>query len=275
MPEPVVHYPSLLTSKLDPLNSFGVESPEEIAASAEEALHKKALANLLSVRRIREKQKEKRAEEGLSRHYYRPSKERDERLAAARKNLETIDKIADMNATELDKLLEDVPIVDDTVYPDTVELPAAPASANVPAQAKRILTKSEVQLLQGTTKPQIARMLAQLGVDLGVSLTKNDTSNLLAHLLTCNEEQLDALYANKKIPVALKTIIKRMLDDAKCGNIDTVMQLWDKLFGKTGLNTPDVVQQGANASGQQSLIPDMPISREAYAILHQTLICKQ
>lgn len=130
------------------------------------------------------------------------------------------------------------------------------------------VTPRNAALLQTTTPREVAKLLASLNINLNLQLTKSDTSNLLACLLTCNETQLNALYNNKKIPVAIKTVIKRLLEDAKLGNIETVNTLWDRLFGKAGLQT-DARQ--AEASGE-GLVPGTPISREAYIILRDTIL---
>lgn len=121
---------------------------------------------------------------------------------------------------------------------------------------------------QGTTKPEVVRLLTQLNINLNLQLTKTDTANLLACLLTANENQLNAIYKNKKVPVAIKTVIKRLLDDAKLGNIETVEKLWDRVFGKAGmmLNLPEQTQQ------MTGIIPNTPVSREAYIVIRDTLL---
>ena len=121
---------------------------------------------------------------------------------------------------------------------------------------------------QGTTRPEVVRLLTSLNVNLNLQLTKSDTANLLACLLTANETQLNAIYKNKKVPVAVKTVIKRLLDDAKLGNIETVEKLWDRIFGKAGmmLNLPEQTQQ------MTGIIPNTPISREAYIVIRDTLL---
>ena len=121
---------------------------------------------------------------------------------------------------------------------------------------------------QGTTKPEVVRLLTQLNVNLNLQLTKTDTANLLACLLTANENQLNAIYKNKKVPLAIKTVIKRMIDDSKLGNIETVEKLWDRIFGKTGmmLNLPEQTQQ------MTGIIPNTPVSREAYIVIRDTLL---
>ena len=121
---------------------------------------------------------------------------------------------------------------------------------------------------QGTTRPEVVRLLTQLNVNLNLQLTKTDTANLLACLLTANENQLNAIYKNKKVPVAVKTVIKRLLDDAKLGNIETVEKLWDRIFGKAGmmLNLPEQTQQ------MTGIIPNTPVSREAYIVIRDTLL---
>lgn len=121
---------------------------------------------------------------------------------------------------------------------------------------------------QGTTRPEVVRLLTQLNVNLNLQLTKTDTANLLACLLTANENQLKAIYKNKKVPVAVKTVIKRLLDDAMLGNIETVEKLWDRIFGKAGmmLNLPEQTQQ------MTGIIPNTPVSREAYIVIRDTLL---
>lgn len=122
--------------------------------------------------------------------------------------------------------------------------------------------------LQGASRPEIVKLLTSLNVNLSVQLSKQDTANLLACLLTCNESQLQALMNNKKIPVVIKTVIKRLIEDMKLGNIDTVEKLWDRIFGKgqMQLNLPEQQQL------QTGILPNVPISREAYIVIRDTLI---
>lgn len=274
-----------LTSGLgDSMNSSLMPSSETLALESDEARHRREIARDISKRRASAKYQEKKAlkrlDEGLVKGHTKRSIEAAEQLEAAREKLAALDAAEDAAKTGIDRLLEAVDIADTqpndhptAIAPDEITSPIQPLpqSAAVPTQARRILSKSEVSALVGTSRPEIARLMAALNLDTNVQLSKNDTSNLLACLLTCNETQLDALYTNRKIPVAIKIIIKRILDDAKTGSTDTVERLWDKIFGKNGLNTPEAAAQSA----VESLIPDAPISREAYAILHQTLICKQ
>lgn len=125
--------------------------------------------------------------------------------------------------------------------------------------------------LLGTTRPEVTRLLTSLNINLNLQLTKADTYNLLSCLLTCNEQQLNALMANKKIPVAIKTVIKRILEDAKLGNIETVEKLWDRVFGKADKMTLELPQQQTVMNG---IIPNTVVSREAYTIIKETIIGK-
>lgn len=129
------------------------------------------------------------------------------------------------------------------------------------------MVRSALQL-QGTSRPEILRLLTSLNINLSVQLTKQDTANLLACLLTCNEAQLAALYSNKRIPIVIKTVIRRLQDDAKLGNIDTVERLWDRVFGKgpMQLDLPERQQL------QTGIIPNVPVSREAYIVIRDTLM---
>lgn len=122
--------------------------------------------------------------------------------------------------------------------------------------------------LQGASRPEITRLLTNLNINLSVQLTKQDTANLLACLLTCNNSQLQALMTNKKVPVVIKTVIKRLIEDEKLGNIETIEKLWDRIFGKgpMQLNLPEQQQL------QTGIIPNVPVSREAYIVIRDTLI---
>lgn len=122
--------------------------------------------------------------------------------------------------------------------------------------------------LQGTSRPEIAKLLTSLNINLSVQLTKQDTANLLACLLTCNHSQLQALMTNKKVPVVIKTIIKRLIEDEKLGNIEIIEKLWDRIFGKgpMQLSLPEGQQL------QTGIIPNQPVSREAYILIRDTLI---
>lgn len=122
--------------------------------------------------------------------------------------------------------------------------------------------------LQGASRPEITKLLTSLNINLSVQLTKQDTANLLACLLTCNNSQLQALMTNKKVPVVIKTVIKRLIEDEKLGNIETIEKLWDRIFGKgpMQLNLPEQQQL------QTGIIPNAPVSREAYLIIRDTLI---
>lgn len=117
-----------------------------------------------------------------------------------------------------------------------------------------------------TAKPEVLKLLASLNVNLNMQLSKNDTANLLACLLTCNEQQLAAIYSNPRIPIAIKIVIKRLQDDLKIGSMTTIEKLWDRVFGKGDMtvNIPQETMQG--------IIPNTPISREAYIVIRDTLI---
>lgn len=122
--------------------------------------------------------------------------------------------------------------------------------------------------LQGASRPEITKLLTSLNINLSVQLTKQDTANLLACLLTCNNSQLQALMTNKKVPVVIKTVIKRLIEDEKLGNIETIEKLWDRIFGKGPM-------QLSLLEGQQlqtGIIPNVPVSREAYLIIRENLI---
>lgn len=122
--------------------------------------------------------------------------------------------------------------------------------------------------LQGASRSDVTKLLTSLNINLSIQLSKQDTANLVACLLTCNEAQLAALASNKKVPVAIKIVIKRLQEDMKLGNIGTVYDLWDRIFGKNNmmLNLPEEQQL------RTGIIPDVPVSREAYIVIRDTLV---
>lgn len=124
-----------------------------------------------------------------------------------------------------------------------------------------------------TTRVEMQQLLLALNLSSSMQMTNKETSDMLKTLLTCNETQLTALFHNAKLPVALKIIIKRILQDIKNGNTETVERLWDRIFGKTGMSDP--AQVGGNVSDSiNNIIPGAPISREAYVLIRDTIINK-
>lgn len=121
---------------------------------------------------------------------------------------------------------------------------------------------------QGTSRPEMAKLMTALNINLSIQLSKTDTANLLACLLTCNSTQLNALMHNNKVPIAIKTVIRRLLEDEREGNTGTIERLWDRIFGKGPLQL-DLPEQ---AQGQTGIIPNTPVSREAYILIRDTLI---
>ena len=163
-------------------------------------------------------------------------------------------------------------MIDEQIQKEEQPMPAhTPTNTptNTPAyQPSAISRKEALYSLKGTTRPEISKLMATLNVNLDMQLTRQDTANLLAALLTCNSSQLDALYNNKKVPIVIKTVIKRLKEDEKLGRLDTIEKIWDKLFGKGPLRL-DLPQQ---AQVQTGIIPDTPVSREAYILIREALI---
>lgn len=132
---------------------------------------------------------------------------------------------------------------------------------------------SDLSPYAGTTKREVVKLLNSLNINLDMHLTQTDTYNLLSCLLTCNESQLRALYNNNKVPLAIKTVIKRLQEDAKLGNIETIEKLWDRIFGKAGKTTLELPTAG-QITGVPGIIPNTVVSREAYMIIRDTIIGK-
>ena len=207
------------------------------AAQAQSTAKAKASARELAQLKYKERARMRNAE----------AQEDKERVKEAEERIETIEAIEEQNSRS-------------TL--DVAELAKVTPASEYPQMVKKALQ------LQGTSRPEIVKLLNSLNINLSVQLSKQDTANLLACLLTCNESQLQALLKNPKVPVVIKTVIKRMMEDMKLGNIDTVERLWDRIFGKGAmqLNLPEQTQT------QTGILPNTPLSREAYIIIRETLI---
>ena len=122
--------------------------------------------------------------------------------------------------------------------------------------------------------PALSRLLDDMNLDLDRGLSKTDTDNLLAALLTATESQLETLAANPAVPVVIKTIIRRLLADSVRGDTAAIERLWDRLFGKpaNALAIAAPAQQQAASSSDRNILPSTPVSREAFLILRETLM---
>ena len=149
---------------------------------------------------------------------------------------------------------------------DVIELANTEAVAHGQQPMAENIAK-QIMLSQGTTRPEVVKLLSSLNINLDLQLTKNDTANLLACLLTANRNQLQAIYDNEKTPLAIRIVVKRLMNDSKIGEIETVERLWDRIFGKTGMLLD--LPQESKAAG---IIPNAPVSREAYILIRESLL---
>ena len=106
-------------------------------------------------------------------------------------------------------------------------------------------------------------------MNFNTQLTKKDTANMLATIMTCNETQLTALLNNKRTPLVIRTIIRKLLSDSESGELDTVFKLWNRIFGKDSLMPTEPVQV---ENIEKGILPQKPVSREAYILIRDTLI---
>ena len=116
------------------------------------------------------------------------------------------------------------------------------------------------------TRNDVDMLFKALNLDINVSISKKDTGKLLAALLTCSEAQLNYVMDDVKVPIVIKTVIKRLLQDMAVGSTAGVEMLWDKIFGKGCFNDVN------NQSGAMGIIPDAPISRQGYELIIERII---
>lgn len=160
---------------------------------------------------------------------------------------------------------------------ERLESETMPYTAEVIRSNPSILSPSDIKRVDTmltNRSPALSRLLDDMNLDLDRGLSKTDTDNLLAALLTATESQLETLAANPAVPVVIKTIIRRLLADSVRGDTAAIERLWDRLFGKpaNALAIATPAQQQAASSSDQNILPSTPVSREAFLILRETLM---
>ena len=249
---------NLLPDSSETLGTDGLNQRRAMVQQKAETMHKKLSAKELAVAK-----------------YYSTLAKHTTEKNEARKQAKTQDILAKREAIK--KLNEEDRLskvsVEEAVEVVNEEFTNNPQLQQSSQSSQPIITMAsqavkDIVSMQGTTRPEVVKLLNSLNINLDLQLTKTDTANLLACLLTANETQLKALYQNRKIPIAIKTVIKRIMDDSKLGNIETVEKLWDRVFGKAGMML-DLPKQVQTATG---IIPNTPVSREAYILIRDTLL---
>lgn len=248
---------NLLPDSSETLGTDGLNQRRAMVQQKAETIHKRISAKELAVAK-----------------YYSTLAKHTAEKNEAKKQAKTQEILAKREAikklNEEDKLsrvtVEDAVEVVNEEFANNSQLQPPQSSQPVITMASQAV--KDIMATQGTTRPEVVKLLNSLNINLDLQLTKTDTANLLACLLTANETQLKAMYQNRKIPMAIKTVIKRIMDDAKLGNIETVEKLWDRVFGKAGMML-DLPKQTQVATG---IIPNSPVSREAYILIRDTLL---
>lgn len=264
-------------SEILPAESCGCEvtacsRDQELSLNADK-IKRSVEKDLLAKKRYSEEAKKKRAEKRLSdvSDFINSGASAPVRvgqaLSDAKKIEETTKKIE-----AIERLMDGNGGGDDVIDLTDAANSAVSSSQPVSPQVSQALVRravSDAQALRGTTRPEMAKLLSALNINIDLQLTKNDTANLLACLLTCNSTQLNALYSNAKVPIVIKTIIKRLLDESKNGNTDMIEKIWKRVFGDAPLQASMPEQSSIKQDG---ILPNQPISREAYIVIRDTLI---
>lgn len=264
-------------SEILPAESCGCEvtacsRDQELSLNADK-IKRSVEKDLLAKKRYAEEAKKKRAEKRLSEvgDFINSGASAPVRvgqaLSDAKKIEETTKKIE-----AIERLMDGNCGGDDVIDLTDAANSAVSSSQPVSPQVSQALVRravSDAQALRGTTRPEMAKLLSALNINIDLQLTKNDTANLLACLLTCNSTQLNALYSNAKVPIVIKTIIKRLLDESKNGSTDMIEKIWKRVFGDAPLQASMPEQSPIKQDG---ILPNQPISREAYIVIRDTLI---
>lgn len=251
---------NLLPDSSETLGTDGLNQRKAMVQQKAETIHKRISAKELAVAKYYSTLAKHTAEKNEAKKQAKTQEILAKREAIKKLNEE--DKLSRMTVEDA------VEVVNEEFANNTQLQQLQPPHPSQPVITMASQAVKDIMATQGTTRPEVVKLLNSLNINLDLQLTKTDTANLLACLLTANETQLKAMYQNRKIPIAIKTVIKRIMDDAKLGNIETVEKLWDRVFGKAGMML-DLPKQTQVATG---IIPNSPVSREAYILIRDTLL---
>ena len=264
-------------SEILPAESCGCEVTacsrgQELSLNADK-IKRSVEKDLLAKKRYSEEAKKKRAEKRLSEvsDFINSGASAPVRVGQALSDAKRIEE-STKKIEAIERLMDGNQGVNDIIDLTDAANSAVSSSQPVSPQVSQALVRravSDAQALRGTTRPEMAKLLSALNINIDLQLTKNDTANLLACLLTCNSTQLNALYSNAKVPIVIKTIIKRLLDESKNGNTDMIEKIWKRVFGDAPLQASMPEQTSIKQDG---ILPNQPISREAYIVIRDTLI---
>lgn len=136
----------------------------------------------------------------------------------------------------------------------------------------RVMLTGQYAHLNSTTSPYIQNLLKRMNIDETVKLTKTDLSDLLSTVMMMNEDQLNEMMKNKKIPVVIRILIRALYNDMRIGNLETLDKLWDRIFGKP--TTHQTVEDNRSTVLSEILpgVTKGPVSREAYILIKDKLL---
>lgn len=130
------------------------------------------------------------------------------------------------------------------------------------------LSQRAAVLVSEGVKPEVARLLTSLNMNLDLSLNGRQTEMLMTTLLTCNENQIKAIMANPKVPMAVKLMAKRLQDDLKAGSTTALEKLWDRIFGKgiLDINGQAALYRRSLLASSKGQLPQSPSSPSQISI---------
>lgn len=150
----------------------------------------------------------------------------------------------------------------ETPKKDTLEI-------TTPAKEAKPMPKNPQELTRMVSRQKTAQLLTSMGIDLGVKFSKKDMTDILTHLLSANQQQLTALKKSPQTPIAIKTIIVSIENDAKNGEMETINKLWSRLFGKEGFteSTPVTATMSETTSTMNSGTGLPVVSRKTLMVI--------
>lgn len=93
-------------------------------------------------------------------------------------------------------------------------------------------TKDRQPAKNGRKKSQLNVIEQTLNIDLALNISKENYYDILRKIATATEEEMIAMANNKKLPVTLRIYIKALNNAIKIGDIKTVNELLDRVFGR-------------------------------------------
>lgn len=118
----------------------------------------------------------------------------------------------------------------------------------------------------GRKKSIAKQFMKELGVELDIIISREDSLKIMQAIMSCNLSQLADIENNENCPVSILTFISSIRADIKHGRTQTLEMLWDKVYGK---NVQSVM---VTTNTDLPLNEGQRITREQYLKLKERMV---